>query len=78
MPIRPAAARPARLPSGSARLALGADQRGEAVVVLVTHGTALQVRSHARDRRVGVSSGELELELDAGRRCRARVSSNVT
>ena len=76
MPIRAAAARPARLPPGSARLALGADQRGEAVVVLVTRGAALQVRSHAGDRRVGVSSGELE--LDASRRCRARVSSNVT
>ena len=76
MPIRPAAARPARVRSGAARLALGTDQRGEAVVVNVTRGAALQVRSHARDRRVGVSSGELE--LDAGRRCRARVSSNVT
>ena len=62
-------------------------------MVLVTRGAALQVRSHDRDRRVGVPPRQLELdvavevleallarqlELDAGRRVARGVSSNLT
>src|SRR5204863_3007076 len=48
---------------GSARLGLRADERGEAVVVLMARWAALEVRPHARDRRVRVSSGEPELDV---------------
>jgi hypothetical protein len=58
-----AAARPMRLPSGAAGVGLRADQCYEAVVVILASGAALEVRSHARDRRVGVSSAELELDV---------------
>jgi hypothetical protein len=42
---------------------LRADQCYEAVVVVLASGAALEVRSHARDRRVGVSSVELEPDV---------------
>ena len=58
------------------RRALEAHEVAQALVVLVAGGAALQVRSHPRDRRVGVPPGELELY--AGRRCGAPHSSDVT
>jgi hypothetical protein len=50
-------------PFHSAAAGLRADQRREAVVVLVARGAALEVRPHTLDRRVGVLAGAPELDV---------------
>src|SRR5579872_664167 len=44
-------------------LGLAGEQRAEAHVILATGRAALEVRAHARNRRVGIAAVELELDV---------------
>ena len=49
--------------SGLRMLALGCDQGVQAVAILGTGRTALEMRLHARDLSISITAGELQLDV---------------